>query len=86
MKLTVGAGDALRSVSLSAGRPRGVNVCVCDNIFGFLIAAAGVSRLVASLFPNDSFFSAAEDAPSGMRSPGGGIPVRKNEKVLTLNP
>lgn len=89
-ELTAGAGDNLRSVS--AGRPNGVNVCVCDSIFGFLIAAAGVKRLVDSRFPRASFFSTEVEAPPSFcgilesdpdldpkakRSPGGGIPVVK---------
>ena len=92
-KLTVGTGDTLRSVSLSAGRPSGVNVCVCDSIFGFLITAAGARRLDDSLFPRDNFFSAAVEAPSfccklesdpdldprAKRSPGGGIPILTNQ-------
>ena len=82
-RLTGGTGDTLRSVSLSAGRPSGVKVCVCDNILGFFIAGAGASRLVDSLFPDIEvapsfccmFGSDPVLGPRANRSPGGGIPL-----------
>ena len=79
-ELTVGTGETLRSMSFSAGRPSGVNVC--GSSLGFFIAAAGVRRLVDSRFPRAIFLSADSDpalGPRANKSPGGGIPVGKKK-------
>ena len=84
-ELTVGTGETLRSMSFSAGRPSGVNVC--GSSLGFFIAAAGVRRLVDSRFPRAIFLSADSDpalGPRANKSPGGGIPV--GEKKTSIIP